>query len=178
MKKTVLRVQSGTLRGRGIASPPDDAVRPTSARVKEALFNILRPRLAGSSFLDLFCGTGQMGLEALSNGAAVLFADVDVRLAKQNVLPLCPDALFIQGDFRTVLGTLARRGQTFDILFADPPYRAGLYEEIAALALPLLSPGGLLVLEHATDTPLTGLPAQALCRRYGSRSLTFIGDNA
>ena len=82
MKQTVLRVQSGTLRGRGIASPPDDAVRPTSARVKEALFNILRPRLAGSSFLDLFCGTGQMGLEALSNGAAVLFADVDVRLAK------------------------------------------------------------------------------------------------
>ena len=178
MKKTVLHVQSGALRGRGIASPPDRAVRPTSARVKEALFNILRPRLAGASFMDLFCGTGQMGLEAFSNGAGVLFIDADVCLAKQNVLPLCPDASFAQGDFRTVLGALARNGQAFDVIFADPPYRAGLYEEIIALAMPLLSPGGVLVLEHASDAPLTGLPAYAFSRRYGSRSLTFIGEKA
>ena len=81
----LLKVVSGKYRGRGIISPKDYSVRPTSQRVKESLFNIIRTEIYGKTFLDIFSGTGQMGIEAISNGAKSVFVDADIKLLKENV---------------------------------------------------------------------------------------------
>lgn len=172
--KYVLRVSSGTLRGRGIASPEGMSVRPTATRVKEALFNRYRMRMNGADFLDLFAGTGQMGLEALSNGANAVFADQNTALARKNIEAVGARATVLQADFRETVHRLQARGLSFDFIFADPPYRDGLYGEIIALCLPLLKADGVLILEHATEVPI---PEAEETRTFGSRSLSFIGGS-
>lgn len=132
--KYTLRIISGALKGRGLASPPDHSVRPTSGRVKESLFNRIRTNLPGTVFLDLFAGTGQIGLEAVSLGARCVFADVAPRLVQENIRMLhCEERTrVLQGSFLQVLRQLAEEGQRFDFIFADPPYQAGYYEDIIA----------------------------------------------
>lgn len=174
--KYTLRIISGTLKGKGIASPPDASVRPTSGRVKESLFNKIRSSLYGARFLDLFAGSGQIGLEAISLGASCVFADISPALVKSNLLLLgCENAIVMQGSFAEVLRQLQAKGQTFDFIFADPPYQAGYYEEIIALSAPLLKKDGLLIVEHAADYTPDIHPLYMEDRRvYGSRCLTFL----
>lgn len=175
--KYTLRIISGAFKGRGLISPPDDSVRPTSGRVKESLFNRIRTELPGTDFLDLFAGTGQIGLEAVSLGARCVFADVSPKLVQENIRTLrCEESTrVLQGSFQQVLRQLAQEGQSFDFIFADPPYQAGYYEDIIALSLAVLKKNGFLILEHASDltieTQLLRLESQ---RNYGSRSLTFL----
>ena len=177
--KYTLRIISGVFKGRGLVSPPDDFVRPTSGRVKEALFNRIRTELPGTDFLDLFAGTGQVGLEAVSLGARCVFADVSLGLVRENIRLLhCEEnTRVLQGDFVQVLTQLTREGRTFDFIFADPPYQAGYYEEIVALSFAVLKENGVLILEHASDftveAPLFRLEDR---RKYGSRSLTFLKE--
>lgn len=174
-QKYVLRISSGTFRGRGITSPEGMTVRPTATRIKEALFSRYRSRMIGADFLDLFAGTGQMGLEAVSNGANAVFADQDPALARKNIEALGLSARVIRADFRETIRILAREGMSFDFIFADPPYRDGLYGEIISLCLPLLKADGVLILEHASENPL---PEAEETRSYGSRSLSFIGGKS
>ena len=175
--KYTLRIISGALKGRGLASPPDHSVRPTSGRVKESLLNRIRTNLPGTVFLDLFAGTGQIGLEAVSLGARCVFADVAPRLVQENIRMLhCEERTrVLQGSFLQVLRQLAEEGQRFDFIFADPPYQAGYYEDIIAYSCAVLKKNGFLILEHASDliiqTQLLHLDDQ---RNYGSRSLTFL----
>ena len=174
--KFLLKIISGKHRGKGLFSPPDFSVRPTSARVKESLFNIIRNDLFAADFLDLFAGSGQIGFEALSNGANVTFCDKDVSLVRKNAQHLGVDANILQGSFDFVLKTLCKT-QKFDFIFADPPYDDGLYEDIIKNALPLLKEDGVLVLEHSSDYAVpTVLNCKVVSvRKYGSRSLTFLG---
>jgi 16S rRNA (guanine966-N2)-methyltransferase len=154
-------VVGGRLRSRPLAGPKSDAIRPTSDRLRETLFNILAHAygdpLAGARVLDLFAGTGALGIEAISRGAAyVLFVDEGVEaraLLRQNV-----EALGLGGVTRIFRRDATKLGpahplEPFDLVFADPPYRKGLAEKALASARDggWLKPGALIVVEEAAD---------------------------
>ena len=142
----MVRVIAGMAKGRRLATIRTLALRPTADRVREALFNILGVRIDGAVILDLFAGSGAVGLEALSRGARLaVFVEGHVpacRLIEKN-LRLCglyERAAVRCDDVLNVLPILKKRGQTFDVIFLDPPYRSGLVED----ALRLLGDGRLL----------------------------------
>lgn len=175
----LLRVISGRYKGKGILSPEGLDVRPTSQRVKDSLFNIIRTELYGKDFLDIFSGTGQMGIEAVSNGAHATFVDADTSLVRKNVFEILKNenSEIIRGDFNNVLKNMAEKNKRFDFIFADPPYNEGLYLNIIECSLPLLNDDGVLILEHSSDFDIENLGNFNVVdkRLYGSRSLTFLG---
>lgn len=181
-----MRIVAGSLGGRALAAPRSNAIRPTSDRMREALFNVLMhgypDRLAGSRVLDLFSGTGALGLEALSRGASFCqFVDngVEARgLLRRNV-----EAFGLQGVTRifrrdaALLGPMGT-GQPFGLVFADPPYGQGLGEKAlaAAGAGGWLEPDALAVLEEAASAPFALPPGFVLDdeRRGGDTVLRFL----
>ena len=122
-----MRVITGLAGGRKLKSPDGDAVRPTADQVKQAIFNILQFDVEGRRVLDLFGGTGQMGIEALSRGAKeAVFIDASrtsAALIRENLKICGMKAAVLQTDALQYLS----RGERFDIIFVDPPYDAGLY---------------------------------------------------
>ena len=147
-----MRVIAGTLKGRRLETPDWPGLRPTSDRLRETLFNVLAPRIAGARFLDAYAGTGAVGIEALSRGAAhVTFVEQDrraQRLIRQN-LARCgvqDRHAIIRAGFA---GTAAPPAGPWDLLFLDPPYGAAHLIQAIELAAPLVTPGALLVIEHA-----------------------------
>jgi 16S rRNA (guanine966-N2)-methyltransferase len=160
-----VRVVAGAYRGRRLEAPRGRATRPTSDRVREALFSILGP-LDGLRVLDLFAGTGALGIEALSRGAAsCVFVDVDTRPVRANL-----DALGIEAEVRRAhaLGAL-RAGDQYDLVLLDPPYRdaARLGPELTEALPPVLAPFARVVSESDRRHPLgLGLPLHDE-RRYG-----------
>ncbi len=174
----LLRVISGKYRGKGIVSPKDYSVRPTSQRVKESFFNIIRTGIYGKSFLDVFSGTGQIGIEAASNGAEVVFVDADTKIIKENVSLILKDEKpeIYCGNFKNILDNFRKTNRKFDFIFADPPYNDGLYNEIIELSSDLLNSDGVLILEHSSDFVIECNNITDK-RTYGSRALTFIGGN-
>lgn len=175
-----MRVNSGRYRFRALASPKGEEVRPTAGIIKQSVFNMLREEMAGAHFLDLFAGTGQMGIEALSAGAAfAVFADngKESQKALAENLSFLPKESYrlLRLDYRTALQAL--KGNTFQFIFADPPYHAGYYDGIFAgvQSAGLLAPEGLIVLEHdsALDiVPLSGYNKQKT-KAYGRRAVSL-----
>lgn len=172
-----MRIVGGKYRGRVLAAFKGKEVRPTSDRAKEALFNILAPEISGANVLDLFCGTGGIGLEALSRGAdLVVFNDVSkdsLAILRKNLLLLRADAKVYNLDYRELLDSI---DITFDVIYIDPPYKSGCGEDalrrIAARGL--LNTGGVAVLE--SDKPFEGEIENLVRydeRRYGIAHLTF-----
>ena len=154
-----MRVISGTVGGRKLKSPDGDAVRPTTDHVKQAMFNIIQFDLEGRRVLDLFAGTGQLGIEALSRGAReVVFTDqsgTSVSLVKENLKKCGFSAKVIKTDAISYLS----RGERFDIIFVDPPYDSGLYipvlEQIKAVDN--LTEGGIIICETRSGEALPDL---------------------
>lgn len=148
-----MRVISGMARGKKLKSPKNNHIRPTADRVKESLFNILGRRVYRSRFLDLFSGSGAIGIEALSRGAdLVIFADKDTHLLREN-LSLCSfdknRYLMIESDRNTWIQKIKMKQIVFDIIFLDPPYGLSCVEDFC-LDLSenaLLSERGLLIIE-------------------------------
>lgn len=147
-----MRVISGTARGLKLISPEGLDTRPTLDRVKEALFSMLAPRLRGAVVLDLFAGSGALGLEALSRGSErAVFAD-NSKEARAAVLKnlekarLSHKADFVYGDAVSFLRSCT---ESFDLIFMDPPYEGGLYEKTLELIAErgLLSPDGIIYVE-------------------------------
>lgn len=170
-----MRIIAGTARGRKLAVPPGKDIRPTSDRVREALFSMLTPMLPGASFLDLFAGSGANGLEAMSRGAAsTVLVDNSAQslsVARQNVA-----GTGLTGDIRCVHANLpadvAALGQGFDIIFADPPYAFADYEALLTSIARhhTLAEDGILLIEHARRTSLPEETAGLVRkreRRYG-----------
>jgi 16S rRNA (guanine966-N2)-methyltransferase len=165
-----LRVVAGELKGRRLAAPPrrSAALRPTADRVREALFAILGD-VRGASVLDLFCGTGALGIEALSRGARrATLVDTHVALARRNVrqLDLERRAEVARSD---ALRYLRRSRRRFDLIFCDPPYRLAhrLEGQLDSLVPGRLAEAGRLISESAVRQPLDlSLPLEAE-RRYG-----------
>src|SRR5882762_9847366 len=184
-----MRVIAGTYRSRILKSLKGLALRPTSDRLRETLFNVLTPNISGARFADLFAGTGAIGIEALSRGAAeALFIENHApaaALIRRNL-----DSLGIRGVF-TVLPVDVLRGlemlaakakgaeSKFDFIFLDPPYAAAAdYERVVGFlgAADLLAPGGMLIAEHRRKFDLPE-KAEALRRfrvlKQGDAALSF-----
>ena len=180
-----MRIIGGEARGRQIRLPRGCRIRPTADRVKESLFGILH-QLEGSSFLDLFAGSGNVGLEALSRGArSAVLVEKDPRLAaaiRSNLRLLGMDsrAEVINTDVERGIRGLAKRAERFDLLFADPPYDEGFVPEIMKWLERgnLLDKNGIVVLQHSVREALEGSCPQALViadqRRYGDTMLSFL----
>lgn len=175
-----MRIIAGTFKGRKLKAPDWDGLRPTSDRLRETLFNVLAQRVPGARVFDGYAGTGAVGLEALSRGAAhVVAVDADaraVRLMRQNAAACgAADYTTERGDAAAALRV--RRGQAaFDLILLDPPYAvtdtAGLLDAAAGC----LAPGGVIVLERATRQEPQVPPSLQRVRdvRSGDSSLTML----
>jgi 16S rRNA (guanine966-N2)-methyltransferase len=177
-----MRIVAGELKGRRLTGPRrrTAAVRPTADRVREAVFAVLRGQVEGATVLDLFCGTGALGIEALSRGAiAATLVDTDVSLARRNVgdLGLESRATLIRSDAARYL---KRSRSRFDLIFCDPPYRLAdrLEGELDSLIPGRLADGGRLVTESAQSRPLQlGLPLLSE-HRYGDTMIRVHGGGS
>lgn len=175
-----MRVITGSARGRRLGELKGMETRPTTDKVKESIFNCIQFEVQDARVLDLFAGTGQLGIEALSRGArSALFVDrrADaVKLVREN-LALCrleENAQVICGDSLAALGTQSGR---FDIIFLDPPYESGLLEQAMEkiVSFDILAPHGIIVAESAADKTLPELfPPYSGYReyRYGKIKVT------
>ena len=178
-----MRVGAGNAKGRRLQSVPGRSVRPTSARVREALFNTLRETVPGSIFVDMFAGTGSVGLEALSQGARhVYFVEKDRRalaVLRANIrhCGAGPQATVVAAALPEAVQMLPVTPQA-DVIFMDPPYAS----DVAPATLGalhergLLSCDGLIVWQHAALRAAHTLPRHELLltRRYGNTQLTFL----
>jgi 16S rRNA (guanine966-N2)-methyltransferase len=172
-----MRIIAGTHRGHTIHAPPGLGTRPTSDRVRESIFNIVGP-LDGAEVLDLYAGSGAMGLEALSRGAAhATFVERDgdaVRTIERNLDKLRLTATVVRQDAVTALAREAGTGRKYDLVLLDPPYDmyADLQPQLARYLPAVLAEDGLLVVE--TDARVEPeLPlALRTSRKYGSVRVT------
>lgn len=178
--KPGVRVTGGAHRGRGLTVPP--GARPTEGRVREALFSIWADRLEGARLLDLFAGSGVVGLEAVGRGAlSALLIDEDLRAIKTLEANLARvGEKTVQIRRLTLPGGLGRLvsedAGPFDLVYADPPYNFQPYDALIAGVAPLLATDGEIVVEHSTrrDLPVqTGTLFRVDTRKYGESSLSF-----
>ena len=175
-----MRVITGSARGRRLKDLPGLETRPTTDRVKEGIFNIIQFDLEGRKILDLFAGTGQLGIEALSRGAAAA-TFVDQRrdaaaVIKENLklLNFSTNITVINGD---ALSFLASATDRFDIIFIDPPYAANLWESAlhAISKFDILSNHGIIICESPLERDMPSLPLPYLQHRtyrYGKTKIT------
>ncbi|MEW6623307.1 MAG: 16S rRNA (guanine(966)-N(2))-methyltransferase RsmD [Bacillota bacterium] len=145
-----MRVISGSAKGRKISAPKGMRLRPTSDRVKEAIFNIIAPHVVGCRFLDLFAGTGNIGIEALSRGASkCTFIDQwsqSIKYIKLNLekLAILDKSIVIKGDVKKIVEVL---DDTYDIVFMDPPYGYDLVIPVLEKISLKLSKHGIVIIE-------------------------------
>jgi 16S rRNA (guanine966-N2)-methyltransferase len=180
-----MRIIAGAFKGRRLKAPTWEGLRPTSDKLRETLFNIVAARVPGARVLDAFAGTGALGLESLSRGAAlVVFIESDRRAAAligENAA-LCGalDRCAIIRD--TVERTMQKpiAGGPFDLVMLDPPYEAGHLAQVVADVVQQLAPGGLLILEHATrrQAPAVANARAVRTVRSGDSTLTLFEPSA
>jgi 16S rRNA (guanine(966)-N(2))-methyltransferase RsmD len=181
-----MRVVSGHLKGRALVAPKGRGVRPTSDQVKETLFNMIGARIEQATFLDLFAGTGNVGIEALSRGAArVVFVEKHpayVQTLKRN-LAACAiesESVIYCGDANKILRVLRRDGWQFQVLFLDPPYRQTrmLCDLLSRLTeTTCVAETGLMIAEHRHAFSPPSHPGGSFSltkqRRIGNTALSF-----
>jgi 16S rRNA (guanine966-N2)-methyltransferase len=173
-----VRIIAGERKGHTIWAPKGLDIRPTSDRVRENVFNIVAPWVQGARVLDLFAGTGAMGLEALSRGAdAVVFVENDpeaVRAIERNLDKLrLTGATVLRRDARMGLAQEVTAGRKYDLVLVDPPYTMTDYSALNRYLPSVLAEDGLLVLESAArvEPELPGLEVRTT-RKYGSTRVT------
>ena len=172
-----MRIITGTAKGCNLKTPKGMSTRPTSDRVKESLFSILGGEMEGTRVLDIFAGTGALGLEALSRGAreAVFIDKATDKLIRENSqhCRLSDRAEILKGDVFAQLNRLSVQGRRFDLVFCDPPYHEGLWQKAISWLddNELLAPRALVVLERGGENePLPELKRLKLLKnqRYGN----------
>ena len=174
-----MRIITGEFKGRKLETPANNEIRPTSDKVKEALFSILMNDIPGAVCCDLFAGTGNLGLEAISRGAELCYFCDNSREAagiiRRNIIHCGAEdrSVVFTGDFRRTLAKI--RGKV-DIFFVDPPYKAGVYEDVLSAidSLDLLSVNGIIIAERESRTLLperAGSLVKVKERRYGKTCL-------
>ena len=180
------RIIAGAGKGRRLRTAGGDATRPTGARVRQSLFDILAPVIPGCRFLDAFAGNGGVGLEALSRGAArVVLVDRSVgavEAAQANARALAAaggEVQVFRQEARTALGALGDQGQRFDVVYLDPPYDSDLYEPLLAELgdeSSTLADDGVVVAEHFHKRALPeriGALERTRLKRVGDHCLSF-----
>jgi len=180
-----MRIIAGSLKGRRLKTPSWEGLRPTSDRLRETLFNIVAPRVAASRVLDGYAGTGAVGIEALSRGAAhVVFVERDARAARLIAENLARCG--VENGYAIIRADLARAtppgGEgSFDLIVLDPPYADPQAGAMLARVGRWLAPGGLLVLEHARRRPVppvAGPLAHTRTVASGDSALSFYEPTA
>jgi len=181
-----MRIITGKARGLRLNVPKNYDVRPTADRVKESLFNIIGSRVAGAAVLDLFAGSGNLGLESWSRGARyVQFVDnsrASLMLTDSNIRKCRAEAdcKVLKQDAEASMDLLYKQGQRFDLIFVDPPYNKGWVQKVLRKLskVPLLTQTGWLIAEHSMhDTVADAVPAGYeifRSQQYGETVLTFI----
>ena len=174
-----MRVTAGKFKGRVLIENKFAHIRPTADIVKQAIFNKLNFILPNSKVLDLFCGTGALGIEAISRGAReVVFADKDVRsigLTKQNLSKLNIEGRVYKASYEKMIEKLA--GENFDVILLDPPYASGVYEDCLKRIYEnnLLADGGIIVCEHNKKDEFDYSPFEVVDeKRYGIKMVTYL----
>lgn len=164
-----MRVITGKARGRRLATPANNDIRPTTDNVKESIFNIIQFDIEGRRVLDLFAGTGQLGIECLSRGAeSAVFVDQSreaVKLVRDNLKTCGLNGTVIQLDALSFLKSCGK----FDLIFIDPPYDSPLYDDVLKTInlVDILSDGGIIICESARERQLPELePPYVLSREY------------
>jgi 16S rRNA (guanine966-N2)-methyltransferase len=179
----MMRVIAGSAKGTKLKTLKGLSVRPTADRVKEALFNIIGTSVIDSVFVDLFAGSGAVGIEALSRGAAsTIFIDhsrINIELIKDNLekTRLTERAQLLCSDAGRAIDSLAAENNKADLIFIDPPYDLANVELIVSqiITKALINPSGLVIVEHSAKNA-RWVDSFSDCRRkkYGNTSLTFI----
>ena len=176
-----MRVVAGLYGGRRLVAPPGSATRPTSDRVREALFSILGPDVEGARVLDLYAGSGALGIEALSRGAATaVFVDRSepaVAAIKANLEALGIEAAVRRMEARAALRPAPAGADPYDLVFLDPPYRhaAGLGRELSEALPAVLAPGARVISESDRREPLELALALTDERSYGDTVIRIHG---
>jgi len=180
-----MRVISGSAR-RLVLEVPDDKARPTTDRTKETLFNIINDYVYSALVLDLFAGSGALGIESLSRGARhAVFCDNymgSIKCVKKNLTHtnLIENASILQYDYVKALHLFKEKNQCFDLIFLDPPYNKGIQMETLRLIhqLDILSKKGIIVVESSIDTLISVDDYSSLCiykeKRFKTNKFTFI----
>ena len=178
-----MRIIAGTLKGRRLDAPTWPGLRPTSDKLRETLFNVLQGRLPGARVLDAFAGTGAVGIEALSRGAAhVTFVERDTRARALIAANLARCGLGVPGGGYTIErgsaeDVLSRLEPVYDVVFLDPPYDEPDLAAAVTLGVGLLAAGGICVLEHASRRAAPEAAGVPPARRLasGDSALAFYG---
>lgn len=178
-----VRVISGSARGLKLNTPGDDRVRPTTDRVKESMFNIIQDWVYDSQVLDLFAGSGALGIEALSRGASqAVFCDNSldsIKIIKSNIekARVADRSQIVSGDFKRCLRDMEAKNQSFDMIFVDPPYYEGLFEEVldTIRSCKILKKDGMVIVEHDAKKPIGQVEGLEVYKekKYGITMLTF-----
>lgn len=178
-----VRVISGSARGLKLNTPGDDRVRPTTDRVKESMFNIVQDWVYDSQVLDLFAGSGALGIEALSRGASqAVFCDNSldsIKIIKSNIekARVVDRSQIVSGDFKRCLRDMEAKNQSFDMIFVDPPYYVGLFEEVldTIRSCKILKKDGIVIVEHDAKKPIGQVEGLEVYKekKYGITMLTF-----
>ena len=177
-----MRVISGIARGRKLLSPEGYDIRPTTDNVKESLFNIIQFDIEGRKVLDLFAGSGQLGIECLSRGAAdAVFVDesrISLRIVRENLKKCGFSAEVVLSDAVAFL----QRGEKFDIVFVDPPYDSDYYEIVMKNInlFDILNKGGIIVFESRAEREIGQMEFPYYLLRtyvYGSVKLSLFSRN-
>lgn len=179
----MLRIIAGEFRGRHLKTAGTAGTRPMTDRVRESLFSILAPELSGAHFLDLFAGSGAVGIEALSRGAAAaVFVEQDhecFSVINENLhsLGLGTRGIAIRLDAYQAVDRLGRSSQRYDIVFAGPPYDENHHNRIldAVTGSGICKDDGVIVLQYRKGDPITTPDGFAVATRdYGITSLSFM----
>lgn len=183
IKGVIMKIISGTLKGRKIEGYDIEGTRPTMDRVKESLFGMIQDYIKDSMILDLFAGSGNLGVEAISNGAKIsYFIDNNpevIKILNKNItnLNIKSQSRVILSDWKKALNTFANQNIKFDLIFIDPPYAYDVYEKILnkVSALNLLTDNGLLIMEHSNLHLPSTYEKLTLYkeRNYGNKSITI-----
>lgn len=175
-----MRVIAGKYKGKRLLSPEDSSVRPTTDRIKETVFNIICSRYGlGERVLDLFCGSGALGIEALSRGAeSAVFVDKSpqsVKLTYENLKGVRERVEVYNTDYRVALEKL---NEPFDLILLDPPYSAKFESEALRIIAEkrLLRRDGVIFVEHSRENNLIKLPSSFIIdtRNCGNTSISFV----
>lgn len=179
-----MRVISGKARGLKLNAPKNDDVRPTTDRVKESLFNMINSYIMDSDVLDLFAGTGSLGIECLSRGSnKCIFVDnskESINIVKSNIKKarVESESTILNLDFKSAINSLGLKNEKFDIIFMDPPYYKNMFSDALGSIdnKNLLKEDGIIVVEHDTKDKFPdniGRLYKTRDKKYGNTTITF-----
>lgn len=175
-----MNITAGKYKGQKIKAPAENITRPTLSKVRMSIFNTLQAMtdFEGASFLDMYAGSGIMGLEALSRGFSKVVS-IEKNKKVYNVIKSNFKKYEQENDLKLILGdslkVCKKINEKFDIIYIDPPYFSGVYEESLKTVSKISN--GIIILEHVTDVDLTGFEILKQ-KKYGDKFITFLMQNS